>query len=307
MMDRNLVKNMLENAGLKLKKDKPLSKLTTFRIGGPAEFFVSVRTIDELRLVVNTAKSFHLPWFIIGAGSNLLAPDEGFKGIVFQLSGEFTEIEFRENIAIAGAGVKLQKLCNESARKELSGLEFIVGIPGTVGGGIYMNAGAWHESILDKTIKISLFDTENDEIVTFNAPFDSGYRKSPWQNKRWIILSAEFELKPDSITNIETKMKEFFNKRKKTQPLSQPSAGSVFKNPLEYKAAFLIESAGLKGLSVGGAKISTKHSNFIVNEKGAKCKDVLSLINIVITEVEKKYGVKLEPEIELMEEKIFEK
>jgi UDP-N-acetylmuramate dehydrogenase len=293
---------MLENAGLKVLEGRPLSKMTSFRVGGPADVFVQVRSVDEIRMVCATARAAGAEWFVIGAGSNLLAPDDGFRGVVMRLVKDLAAVSFREHRMISGAGTKLATLCSAAAHEGLSGLEFASGIPGTVGGALYMNAGAWGSCILERTVGVTVFDVEHNEVRSEHGPFPAGYRKSPWQKKGLVILSAEFELVPADHAEIMEKMKELSAKRKKHQPLSKPSAGSVFRNPpAGGKAKDLIAAAGLKGLRQGGAMVSRKHANFIVNESGASSADIRTLVRTVRDEVEKKTGIRLQPEVEVMQ------
>lgn len=301
-MDKEFVGAMLRNAGLRFEEDRPLAKLTTFRIGGKAAWFVRVRTVDELRMVVATARTAGLPWFVMGAGSNLVAPDAGFPGVVVRLAGTFAGCEEREGRIVAGAGLRLAKLCAVAAKEGLTGLEFAVGIPGTVGGALYMNAGAWGGCVLERTERVTLFDTETNEVRSEDGPFPGGYRRSPWQGRKTLVLlSAVFRLERGDHEAILARMRELAEKRRRHQPLTKPSAGSVFRNPEGGKAKDLIAAAGLVGIRRGGAMVSRKHANFIVNAGGATAEDVRGLVRHIRDEVERRSGVRLVPEIEFMD------
>jgi len=256
---------------MKLQKNVSLKKYTTFKIGGPAKYFFVAKNKSDLLKAVQEAKKRRLPVFVLGGGSNVLFPDKGYRGLV---------IKFQN--------LKLSQLVN-------SGLEWAAGIPGTVTGAIWGNAGAFGKSMKDVVKKVEVFDVKNEKIkILNNKDCRFGYRDSIFKkNHDLIILSAEIKQKKSDPQEI----KKCLAHRRKTQPLSFPSAGSVFKNPPGFSAGELVEKCGLKGKKIGGAQISDIHSNFIVNLGGAKAQDVLSLIKLVKKTVNKKFKIKLEEEI----------
>ena len=294
------LKDFCEENSIKVLTDEPMKKRTTFKVGGPARYFVTAENEEQLRKVYLYCKDNKIRNIIIGAGSNLLFRDEGFLGAVIVLKGDFSSVRVSDNTIAAGAGVMLSKLCNTAKEYSLSGLEFAFGIPGTVGGAVYMNAGAYGGEMKDVLCSVKTMD-ENGKVKTyFNADASFGYRKSVFQDNGEIILSAEFKLKKGSDKDIETKMNELLGRRKDKQPLEYGSAGSTFKRPEGYFAAALIEECGLKGRSVGDAEVSIKHSGFIINKGNATATDVLELIEIVKETVYKEKNVKLECEVKIV-------
>ena len=307
---------------LKIKEKIPLKEYTTFKIGGPARYFFVAKNKEDLKNAILWAKKKKLPFFILGAGSNVLFSDKGFNGLVIKLQN--TQYEIRNTKVIAEAGVPLQKVVLKLAKKELSGLENLAGIPGTLGGAIWGNAGAFGREIGDvvKEVEIlrinGLMSWRIEKLKNKDCKF--GYRDSIFKRKKnWIILEATLRLKRGKRKEIEEKIKEILKLRKEKQPLEFPSAGSVFKNvPIEkvpkrirekfkekikngfLPAGVLIEAAGLKGFQIGGAKISEKHANFIVNVGKAKASDVKELIEKIKKEVKKKFKIQLEEEIKLV-------
>jgi UDP-N-acetylmuramate dehydrogenase len=290
----------LEAASIPYSTNTPLHSYTTWKIGGPCDLLVFPRNTEEVSLCVRTLKAAKTPWIVIGKGSNLLVSDEGFRGAVLRLSGTFDSATFGENGAVVGAGFSLITLSLQAAKHGFSGLEFASGIPGTVGGAVRMNAGA-HGSDISKILSQVLVMNEHGELVTLQAKdlsFD--YRHSVIQHKLWIVLEATFSLCPGKRSVISEKTKMFKEKRVRTQPLKQQSCGSVFRNPLPLFAAALIECMGLKGYSVGGAKFSEIHANFIVNTGGATARDVMALIKLAQERAIQEHGVHLKPEVEFV-------
>ena len=253
------------------QKNISLKKYTTFKIGGPAGYFFTAKNKRDLIKAIKWAKNKNLPFFILGAGSNVLFSDKGYRGLVIKFQNQ-----------------KLSQLVNR-------GLEWAVGIPGTVAGAIWGNAGAFGKSMKDVAKSVEVFDVKDGKIkILSNKDCQFGYRDSIFKkNHNLIILSAEIKQKKSNLK----KIKEYLAYRKKTQPLNFPSAGSIFKNPKNYSAGELIEKAGLKGKKIGGAQISNVHSNFIVNLGTARAQDVLSLMKLIKKTVDKKFKVKLEEEI----------
>lgn len=275
-----------------------LRNYTTFKIGGPAEFFIQPKNINALRQLLRFVKRYHLPLRVIGAGSNILSSDKGFKGVVLKLnSAGFKSIIFKHTNFSAGSAVTLNQVLNIAQRKGLSGLEFLAGIPGTVGGALIMNAGAQGESIGDFVEEARVMDY-NGKIKTLNKrDIKFGYRTS--NLAKYIILSASFNLLKKDKEEIKERITRYLNYRKATQDLSKPSAGCIFKNPNGMSAGKLIDLCALKGKSIGGATISLRHANFILNQGGAYASDVLELMRLIRKKVKAKFNIALEPEIKI--------
>ena len=300
-----------------LKKNVSLKNYTTFKIGGPAKYFFETKNKKDLIKAILVAKSKKLPFFILGGGSNLLVSDEGFRGLVIKIL--FSKSYFLNSQISAEAGTILAELLSATLNTGLTGLEWAAGIPGTVGGAIYGNAGAFKKSMKDITKTVTVLEIKNQKSNIKNLRNKDCkfcYRNSIFkQKKNLIILSATLQLKKGNKLKIEKRIKEYLNYRKETQPLNFPSAGSVFKNPknfsagelgeedksssLSFAAARLIEECGLKGKRIGNVKISEKHANFIVNLGGGKAKDVKKLINLAKKKVKNKFSITLEEEIRI--------
>ncbi|MDF2962390.1 MAG: UDP-N-acetylenolpyruvoylglucosamine reductase, partial [Paenibacillus sp.] len=262
--------SVLERSGVPFTSNTPLHTYTTWKIGGPCDLVVSPRNVEEVSACIHMFNTAGVPWMIIGKGSNMLVSDEGFHGAVLRLSGgTFDTASFRNDGVITGAGFSLITLSLQAAKFGLTGLEFAGGIPGTVGGAVCMNAGA-HGSDISQTLSRALIMNEAGELIPLEAKdLNFGYRTSVIQHKPWVVLEATFSLLQGDRAVIAERTKLFKEKRMRTQPLKQPSCGSVFRNPLPLYAAAVIESCGLKGHRIGGAKFSEIHSNFIVNTEGA--------------------------------------
>ncbi len=282
-----------------IEKNVPLAGLTTWKVGGPAKYFTIASTYSALKSAVDFAAKKNLPIFVLGKGSNILVSDRGFPGLVIHLGAEFQKIKFTHNGVVSGAGVRLYTLAREAARRGLSGLEWSVGIPGTLGGAVKTNAGAQSKNISITFKKLTIMDFGGKLEVLNKKQIVFDYRKCilPIQG---IILEAELALFEDNSEKIQKRMSEYFDERKIKQPLGYATAGSVFKNPEGYVAGKLIEECGLKGLKVNKAQVSTKHANFIINTGGARADDILKLMNKIKLEVYEKTGVLLEPEVELV-------
>lgn len=289
-----------KNYNCNLLLNENMAKHTSFKIGGNAKLFVEVNDLFSLKAIINLLKKSNIKFKIIGNGSNLLISDTGLDFAVLKLSGKFNEIKLQNsNEIIAGSAVKLSSLCKFAMENSLSGLEFAYGIPGSVGGAVFMNAGAYGGEIKDILTSCSFIDKNLNEIIFKNSQAEFGYRSSVFSKNNGIITKACFKLHPDKKENINKKMQEILQRRKDKQPLELPSAGSVFKRPEGNFAGTLIDKSGLKGKSIGGAQVSTKHAGFIVNKGSATCNDVLNLIDYIQKTVLEKHGVKLEPEIKL--------
>jgi len=290
----------LLNLEIDVKKEQPMCKYTTFNIGGPEKIFVTCNDVEELKNTVKIAKEFGVKPFIMGNGSNLLVSDKGMSGIVIKLSGDFNNIEVCDNKITAGSAAVLSKVSNAAHKNSLAGLEFAAGIPGTVGGALYMNAGAYGGQMADVVYKTLCMDCDGNIFEIIGDMHKFGYRESCFKNADMYILSTEMHMSVGSKDEIEALMKDYNQRRKASQPLNLPSAGSVFKRPQGNYAGTLIEKAGLKGKRIGGAEVSQKHAGFIVNVGGATANDVISLVDYVKNEVYKMSGIMLEPEIRMV-------
>jgi UDP-N-acetylmuramate dehydrogenase len=281
--------------------DEPMSRHTSFRIGGPAELFVSVGSIEELCKTISLARENHLPYFILGGGTNILVSDEGIRGLVIENKAE--KANFKGRVLYAESGISLSRLARQAIRRGLGGLEWAVGIPGTIGGAIVNNAGAYGFCIGDVLKRATILDATGEVREISAEEMGFGYRNSRFKREGGgeIVLSAEFDLSYRPRRWLERVVALRMAQRKATQP-SLPSAGSVFKNPSGDYAGRLIEEAGLKGKRIGDAQISPKHANFIVNLGEAKASDVKALIDVTRDAVYKEFGVWLELEIELVGE-----
>lgn len=282
----------------KVKYNEKMSKYTTMRVGGPCDCIVFPDEISKIKEVIEFCKNENITFFVIGNGSNLLVKDEGIHGVVIKLGHRFGKIELDGEYILAYAGATMPALSQLAKKNSLKGLEFACGIPGTIGGGVKMNAGAYGSQISDILYEVTYMD-EKEEIKTIkNKDCSFGYRKSIFTiNPNYVILSAKFKLERGNIDEIENKMKENSLARKAKQPLEYPNFGSVFKRPEGYFVGKLVDDAGLRGYKIGGAQVSTKHTGFIVNVDNATCKDVLDLIGYVQTTVYNKFNVKLTPEV----------
>ena len=281
--------------------DEPMKRHTTFRTGGPADFLVQPRA-DEVAVLVQACRDLKVPYTLIGNGSNLLIGDKGIRGVVIEIGKRMAAIEVRENRIRAEAGALLSGLAAQAAAAGLAGLEFASGIPGSVGGAVAMNAGAYGGEIKDVLNKAVLLLPDGSVREFVNEEMQFSYRRSIVQDDECVVLEAYFTLQPDTKEAIRARMQELKEKRTAKQPLDYPSAGSTFKRPPGYFAAALIEEAGLKGYTVGGAQVSEKHSGFVINTGGATSADIRTLIRDVQRIVNEKFGVELETEVRLLGE-----
>lgn len=282
--------------------DEPMKKHTTFRIGGPADYYICPHTPEEIREVISVCREEQIPWFIIGNGSNLLVSDSGYRGAVIQIYKNLNVVECRDNIIHAQAGALLSQIAAQALRCSLAGFEFASGIPGTLGGAVTMNAGAYGGEMKD-VIKSATVLTQDGQILTLPVEeLKLGYRTSIIKSESYIVLEAEIELEAGDQMQIRAHMEELSEKRRSKQPLEYPSAGSTFKRPEGYFAGKLIMDAGLRGFQVGGAQVSEKHCGFVINTGNATAADVIGLIHEVQKKVEEQFGVKLEPEVRFLGE-----
>jgi UDP-N-acetylmuramate dehydrogenase len=282
-------------------ENEPLANHTTIKIGGPADLLIEPSSIENLQIILDLLRQYHFPWRAIGRGSNLLVSDKGIAGAVIKIGKGFNQIELNHSDVKVGAGYSLVSFSTTMSRKGLSGLEFASGIPGSVGGAVYMNAGA-HGSDISKVLQKAhiLFEDGTLEWLD-NQEMEFSYRTSVLQKKRpGIVVEAVFHLEEGDKNKIFADMQRNKDYRKETQPWNFPCAGSIFRNPLPNYAGKLIEDAGLKGHSIGGAKVSEMHGNFIVNTGNAKAEDVLNLIQYIKDIIFKLYDIKMETEVEII-------
>ena len=283
-----------------LAMEEPMAKHTSFRIGGPVEVMAFPKSADELAQLLKVSAILHITPAIMGAGTNILAPDEGIRGLVICLKDCMDGMEQMDaNRIRVAAGVSMTRAAVFAANLGLSGLEFAHGIPGSVGGGVYMNAGAYGGEICQVCESVDVMDMEGNISTVACDCMAFSYRHSILEERDGIVLSAVFALTPKPQEEIREKMAELMTKRKTSQPLDLPSAGSAFKRPVGGYAAALIDQAGLKGFSVGGAGVSTKHAGFVVNNGGATAADVKEVLRQVSDKVFENSGIRLEPEVRI--------
>lgn len=290
--------NYIKNLNCDILLNEPMYKHTSFKIGGNADLFLIVKDEVSLIEILKLFNKYNVPFFIIGNGSNLLVKDDGIRGAVIKLDGEFNEIELmNEDTIKCGSAVLLSKLCNFAMKNALSGIEFAYGIPGTVGGAVCMNAGAYGGEVKDVISLCTHVKRDGTKEVLSLKDLKLGYRKSIYTETKDIITFVIIKLKKGNSLHIKENMKEILQRRKDKQPLEYPSAGSVFKRPHNNFAGTLIEKCDLKGKSFGDAEVSLKHAGFIVNKGHATCQDVLKLISFIQKKVQEETGVILECEV----------
>lgn len=287
-------------AGIPYRENEPLAEHCTFKIGGPARVFVMPQEEEQLCKAILLCRDLRLPYYLLGNGSNILFADKGWSGVILDTSALKSSIQ-REGCTLrAGAGTLLSSLCREALRAGLTGLEFAYGIPGTVGGAVYMNAGAYGGELKDVLTRVRYLNQEGQIVCAEVAELDLSYRHSIFEENGGCILSAEFRLTPGDPAEIQAKMEDLMGRRRDKQPLDKPSAGSTFKRPAGAFAGALIDQCGLRGYRHGGAAISEKHCGFVVNLGGASCADVLALCDEVRDIVQEKTGYLLEKEIRVV-------
>lgn len=282
-----------------IRRQVKLEGYTTLRVGGPADYFVEPENEETLRALLEAARETDTPVLLLGNGSNLLIRDGGFRGLVIHLGRNFSAITRTEDGLYAQAGALLSVLARAAQEESLTGLEFAQGIPGTVGGGAYMNAGAYGGEMSQVISSLRILDGEKIRDVSADE-MAFAYRHTRAMDEGWIILGANFRLQKGEPQAIKAAMADFASRRKEKQPLEYPSAGSFFKRPAGYFAGALIEQAGLKGLSVGGAQVSEKHAGFLINRGNATASDFLGLKEEVQKAVMEKFGVQMEPEVRIL-------
>jgi len=296
------IEDIIKNSDLKdveIFFNEPMSKHTSFKIGGMAECYIKISTKEDLETILKISNTYKIPLTVIGNGTNILVKDNGIKGIVAKINIKNIEID-SNNVAKVGAGNSLAEIAQVLKQNELTGFEELSGIPGTIGGAIRMNAGAHGKEIKDIIINATAIDYEGNIRKFTNEEMQFEYRNSIFSKEKYIILEAELQLTKGNKDEIAEKMKEFAEWRKEKQPLEYPNAGSTFKRGDGFMTAQLIDQCGLKGYSVGGAQISTKHAGFIINKDNAKAKDVLELVQIAKEKVKNKFDKEIQLEIEVI-------
>lgn len=288
----------LREIGCEVLADEPMAAHTSFRIGGAADLFVTAQNEEQLAAVRRMCACNGVPLMLVGNGSNLLVSDAGIAGVVLQL--ESAPPTFDGTTVIAPAGLSLGKLCVAACEQGLSGLEFAYGIPGTVGGGVYMNAGAYGGELAQVIRRVGVMTADGTVTVLSAEEMAFGYRHSVLMEQPMTVLWAQLELTFDEPAAIRARMDDYLNRRREKQPLEYPSGGSFFKRPAGYFAGALIEQCGLKGIAVGGAQVSEKHAGFVINRGGATCADVMELCHLVQRTVRDACGVELEREVQLI-------
>lgn len=279
-----------------------MKKHTTFRIGGPAEFFVQPHKAEEIAQVIKLCKEEEIPWYILGNGSNLLVSDEGFRGVIIQLSRNFNKVTVEGTSVTVQAGAMNSLVAKYALEAELTGFEFAAGIPGTMGGAVVMNAGAYGGEMKQIITEVTVLDEKEELKILPREELEMGYRTSIVAKKGYVVLEARLLLAHGDADKIKGRMEELREQRISKQPLEYPSAGSTFKRPEGYFAGKLIMDAGLRGFSVGGAQVSEKHCGFVINKGDATEKDVAALMAEVTHRVKEKFGVQLEPEVKRLGE-----
>lgn len=284
-----------------IKYNELMRKYTTMRVGGTCDCLVTPTNIEEIKKVIEYAKENNIEYHIIGNGSNLLVSDEGIHALVIKISNKFGDVDVNDETIIACSGVSMPRVSQIAKKNSLAGFEFACGIPGTIGGGIRMNAGAYGGEMCDVVEEVTYLNENNEVCVYKKDELNFTYRHSVFcDNPKYIILSATFQLRKGNIEEISAKMEENAVARKTKQPLEYPSAGSVFKRPEGYFVGKLVADSDLRGVSIGGAQVSQKHTGFIINKGNATCKDVLDLIKHVQDTVYEKFGVMLYTELEVI-------
>ena len=280
--------------------EEPMKRHTTFRIGGPAEVFVMPGNLEEMQRILEICRTEDLPYFILGNGSNLLVSDRGYRGVVIQLDRNFGEVKVEGTEIHASAGALLSTIAVAARRASLTGFEFAGGIPGTLGGAVVMNAGAYGGEMKDVLRKVMVMDQSGKVFEIPAEELQMGYRTSIIKTAGYIVLGAVLSLKEGNLEEIKMLTRKLSEQRTSKQPLEYPSAGSTFKRPEGYFAGKLIMDSGLRGYRVGGAQVSEKHCGFVINAGGATARDVRTLMDNVRDIVYKKYGVTLEPEVKFL-------
>lgn len=300
-MDIEIYNKFCEIAGKEqVSCGEPMCRHTTFRIGGPAKYFLCPHSVEELKNILEFCRSRRLDYFVLGNGSNLLVSDQGYDGVVVQLYRNFSDITVDGTKMRVQAGALLSSVARKALEVGLTGFEFAGGIPGTLGGGAVMNAGAYGGELKDVLTEVTVLTKEGDILILPAKELQMGYRTSIIKTAGYIVLEAVIALQEGDQEMIRSRMRELTELRTSKQPLEYPSAGSTFKRPEGYFAGKLIMDAGLRGYQVGGAQIAEKHCGFVINKNGATARDVMQLMEEVTEKVQKQFGVTLEPEVKFL-------
>ncbi len=295
-----IVKFLRENIKSEVLENEPMKNHTSFKVGGEADIFINISNVDDLVFCLKTFKEKNIPFYIIGNGCNTLVSDEGVRGAVICIYSEMNKVTVDGCILEALAGTPMTTIALLAKNECLTGFEFASGIPGTIGGGLAMNAGAYGGELKDVVLSAKVLDNDYNIIELSNEELKFDYRKSIISEKKYIVLSTKIKLEKGNFDYIDGKMKELSQKRREKQPLEFPSAGSTFKRPVGYFAGKLIQDSGLKGCSVGGACVSEKHSGFIINKGNATASDIYKLIKHCQKEVYNNFNVNIETEVKLI-------
>jgi UDP-N-acetylmuramate dehydrogenase len=296
----NKLRSILEDN--EILRNEPMKLHTSFKIGGPADFFIAPKNIEKLVSTIKLCSNEKIPYYIMGNGSNLLVSDKGFRGVILQIYKNFNEVRIVDDRVYAQAGVLLSRLSKDIYEASLEGFEFASGIPGTLGGAVFMNAGAYGGEMKHIVEEVTVVTHQGDFINLPKEALALDYRSSILQKEDYVAISATLKLKKGEKELIKRTLDELNHKRKTKQPLEMPSAGSTFKRPEGYFAGKLIMDAGLRGHCIGGAQVSEKHCGFVVNKGSATAEDVILLMEHVREVVKEMFGVELEPEVKLLGE-----
>ncbi len=293
---KDALPNIVTQPSSRLRFGEPLARHTYFGIGGEAIAYIEISTVSELAALARFHKQWDVPIAVIGRGSNLLVSDTGFKGIGVRLVGELAQLEVDGNVVSVGAGLSLPRLSKAMSRRGLSGVEFALGIPGSVGGALIMNAGAWGSSFGDVVTNVAVMNDAGEVIELTHAEANFEYRHSGL-NTYFCVTGATLRLEPGDVDTITERMQTFYKQKVETQPFAEENAGCMFKNPPGDSAGRLIDISGLKGCRIGGAEVSTVHGNFILNIDNATATDVLNLVAYIQQQVQEKTGISLQTEV----------
>ncbi len=291
----NSLKRLVGEEGVLVSE--PMKNHTTFRIGGEADAMVRISDKEELAKVLRYLGQVEIPYYIVGNGSNLLVSDNGYRGVIIEIADKMNEVRVEGSCLVCRAGALLSKVARVAYENGLTGFEFAAGIPGTIGGGVVMNAGAYGGELKNVVTQVTVMDKNGEEMIFTNEDMEFGYRTSLIKKYPYIVTEVKLQLAEGDKNIIRETMDDLAARRREKQPLEYPSAGSTFKRPEGYFAGALIQDAGLKGYSVGGAQVSEKHSGFVINKDGATAEDVRNLMAHVQRTVQEKFGVTLEPEV----------
>lgn len=302
-MDQEFWKQMCGIVGSEnLSAGEPMKKHTTFRIGGLADYYVTPHSQEEIVRLIAACREKDIPYYILGNGSNLLVSDKGYRGVIIQIFKNYDDIRIEETCFTVKAGALLSRIARKALECELTGFEFAAGIPGTLGGAVVMNAGAYGGEMKDVVEEVTVLSGQGEILTLKKDELEMGYRTSVIARKGYLVLEAKLKLKKGKREEIKAIMEELKEKRTEKQPLEYPSAGSTFKRPEGYFAGKLIMDAGLRGFSVGDAQVSEKHCGFVINKGEATARQVCELMQEVIKRVEEVSGVRLEPEVKMLGE-----